>query len=59
MSSPFPGMDPWLEQPGLWTDLHTSLIAALRDELGPLLRPRVGVRSQSFFWCLTICPSTV
>lgn len=44
MGSPFPGMDPYLEHPALWPDVHNSLIAALRDELAPLLRPRYVVR---------------
>jgi len=37
--SPFPGVDPYLENPELWPDVHNGLIAALRDELSPLLRP--------------------
>lgn len=44
MGSPFPGMDPYLEHPALWPDVHNSLIAALRDHLAPLLRPRYVVR---------------
>lgn len=40
MSYPFPGMDPWLEQPALWRDVHHSLISALRDDLSPRIRPR-------------------
>lgn len=40
MPSPFPGMDPWLERPDLWPDVHNSLIAAIRDVLAPCLRPR-------------------
>lgn len=43
MPIPFPGMDPYLEQPGLWPDLHNSLIVALRDDLAPRLRPRYYV----------------
>ena len=35
----FPGMDPWLEHPALWPDVHNSLIAAIRDELTPLVAP--------------------
>ena len=38
MNSPFPGMDPYLEHPALWPDLHNSLIAAIRDELSPKRR---------------------
>lgn len=40
MPSPFPGMDPYLEHPDLWPDVHNGLIAALRDDLSPTLRPR-------------------
>ncbi len=45
MRLPFPGMDPWLEQLELWSDVHASLIAAIRDALAPLVLPRyfVGV----------------
>ncbi len=43
MPPPFPGMDPYLERPGLWPDVHNSLIAALRDTLAPILRPRYYV----------------
>ncbi len=33
MQGPFPGMDPYLEEPGFWPDLHGRLIAALGDVL--------------------------
>jgi hypothetical protein len=36
-------MDPYLENPRLWPDVHNSLIASLRDVLAPLLRPRYAV----------------
>lgn len=39
MRSPFPGMDPYLETPALWPDVHNSLIAAIRDALAPRLAP--------------------
>lgn len=39
MPSPFPGMHPHLEAPGLWADVHNSLLVALRDDLTPRLRP--------------------
>ena len=35
MRPQFPGMDPWLEQPTLWPDVHNSLITSIRDELAP------------------------
>lgn len=40
MPSPFPGMDPFLEDPRLWPGVHTRLITAACDQLQPLLRPR-------------------
>jgi len=36
----FPGMDPYLELPSLWPDLHSRLIVYLAEHLRPLLRPR-------------------
>lgn len=49
MPSPFPGMDPWREHPGLWPDVHDSLLIALRDLLAPQLQPRyrVAVRQRT------------
>lgn len=44
MAGPFPGMDPWLEDPALWPDVHARLINALSDLLVPRLRPRYVVR---------------
>jgi hypothetical protein len=43
MKTPFPGMDPYLEHPALWPDVHNSLIAALRDAISPLVSPRYYV----------------
>jgi len=43
MPTPFPGMDPYLEQRSLWPNVHNSVIAALRDYLAPRLRPRYFV----------------
>jgi len=40
MPSPFPGMDPYLENPSLWPNLHLLLITAANAILKPLLRPR-------------------
>ena len=46
MPIPFPGMDPYLEPPALWPDVHNSLISELRNTLGPALRPHYVVRLQ-------------
>ncbi len=40
MLCPFPGMDPYIERPAIWTDFHDSLIPAIRAALQPVLRPR-------------------
>jgi hypothetical protein len=37
MQSPFPGMDPYLENPDLWRDVHNSLIYTIRAILVPQL----------------------
>ncbi len=34
MQCPFPGMDPYLEDPALWPDFQRQLIAVLADQLG-------------------------
>lgn len=39
MPTPFPGMDPYLEQPGIWAGVHTRLLVAMADALMPRLRP--------------------
>ncbi len=33
----FPGMDPYLEHPQLWTGFHHTLITYIRDYLRPLV----------------------
>ncbi len=40
MKMPFPGMDPYLEHPLLWPEVHTQLIVAFARQLNPRLRPR-------------------
>lgn len=61
MPSPFPGMDPWLEHPGLWPDVHYGLIGALRRTLGPILRPRyyVAVGIHAYIITPPIAPSRI
>ncbi len=43
MTSPFPGMDPYLEHPEIWPGVHLLLIAALAESLAPQLRPKYSV----------------
>lgn len=44
MPSPFPGMDPYLEDPELWPDVHHELISVIREKLNSQLRPRYVAR---------------
>ncbi|MFN8493627.1 MAG: DUF4058 family protein [Caldilineaceae bacterium] len=40
MPSPFPGMDPYIEAPRIWTDFHGGLAAEIRASLNRVIRPR-------------------
>jgi len=44
MSSPFPGMDPYLESPAFWSDFHASFITYWRDALIDCLPDHYEVR---------------
>lgn len=39
MTSPFPGMDPYLEDPAFWQSFHTRLATELADQLTPQIVP--------------------
>ncbi len=39
MPSPFPGMDPYIEQSRLWVDFHSDLASEIRAELNSQIRP--------------------
>jgi hypothetical protein len=43
-------MDPYLEHPALWPDIHNSLITAIRDALTPLVAPRyyIGLERRTY-----------
>uniref|UniRef100_B8HSY0 DUF4058 domain-containing protein n=1 Tax=Cyanothece sp. (strain PCC 7425 / ATCC 29141) TaxID=395961 RepID=B8HSY0_CYAP4 len=51
MLSPFPGMDPYLETPELWSAVHSRLIVAMADALVDQLseRYRVEVEKRTYF----------
>ncbi len=44
MPSPFPGMDPYLEDPHIWPDLHHRLISEIQTALNPGLKPNYVAR---------------
>ncbi|MCE2499811.1 MAG: DUF4058 family protein [Dehalococcoidia bacterium] len=44
--NPFPGMNPYLENPDIWPDFHNGLVGQLRDVLGPQLPDRYRIALQ-------------
>lgn len=59
MPTPFPGMDPYLEKPGLWKQVHTDLMVDIRRYLAPLVRPKyqVAIEQRNFLSLATGDPS--
>lgn len=47
LGSPFPGMDPYLEEPDIWPDFHDAFAAELRSELNRVLPEPYYARTQS------------
>jgi Protein of unknown function (DUF4058) len=43
MPNPFPGMNPYLEHPDFWPEVHHLLISAIKEWLTPQLRPKYRV----------------
>jgi hypothetical protein len=50
MPSPFPGMDPYLERPSLWPDVHIHLISAISAELNAVLPLRYAAVADMHVW---------
>jgi hypothetical protein len=45
MKSPFPGMDPYIEECGLWADFHDDLVGEIKRALAAVLPERYLVRT--------------
>src|SRR5438132_13646454 len=45
MPSPFPGMDPYIEECGLWEDFHQHLIEKISEQLADASPERYFVRT--------------
>lgn len=43
MPSPFPGMNPYFEQPGIWRGFHTAFLVNLMSALSPRIAPQYHV----------------
>ncbi len=39
MASPFPGMDPYIEDPEIWSDFHSNLATEIQGQLNPIIGP--------------------
>lgn len=50
MPSPFPGMNPYFEQPTFWSSFHTRLIGAIDNALSSELRPHYYVEIKTRFY---------
>lgn len=50
MPSPFPGMNPYLEQPDCWEDFHLSYMKELRDRLAARLSPHYIAKLESHIY---------
>lgn len=50
MPSLFPGMDPYLEDPDVWPDFHSSLYQEIRAELNSSLPPGYVARMDRYVW---------
>jgi uncharacterized protein DUF4058 len=44
MKSPFPGMDPFIEARGLWSDFHHKMITGIHDAIADQLPPQFVAR---------------
>jgi hypothetical protein len=50
MPSPFPGMNPYLEQASVWQDFHHRFISAAADSLGAQVMPRYFVKIEEHLY---------
>lgn len=53
MPNPFPGMNPYLEQPGLWPQVHNRLIVAIADDITPQVAPKYRVSIEERIYTTT------
>jgi hypothetical protein len=50
MPSPFPGMDPYLEEPSMWPEVHGGLIYRTHAALNAILPARYSARVDRYVW---------
>jgi Protein of unknown function (DUF4058) len=47
MPSPFPGMDPYLEQPNFWSSFHFRLIGEMASTIAPFILPKYYIEVET------------
>src|SRR4051794_19374234 len=50
MPSPFPGMNPYLEQESVWQDFHDTFLPAIRSVLAPQVSPNYIVKVEEYLF---------
>src|SRR5262245_14749092 len=50
MPSPFPGMNPYLEQEGVWQDFHVKFLTAVNEQLVPQVRPKYIIKLEEHIY---------
>jgi Protein of unknown function (DUF4058) len=50
MPSPFPGMNPYLEQDEVWQDFHDALVPVMRDAISPQVSPHFIVKIEEHLY---------
>ncbi len=50
MPSPFPGMNPYLEQEHVWQDFHDTMIPMIRERLSPQVSPNYLVKIEEHIY---------
>lgn len=59
MHYPFPGMNPYLERPSLWPDVHFELIRAIRSALMQVVASRYYVAVEERMYVSAVSPQTL
>ena len=54
MLSPFPGMDPYLEEPSEWGDFHSRFINAASEHVADLVAPNFIVRIEKYVYIIPL-----
>ncbi len=50
MPSPFPGMNPYLENPKLWQQIHKRLIVEIANAMNPKIRPKYRIEIEEMIY---------